>query len=144
VVQPDFSVVFMAPSPGAEVVLSQFAERTGREVGAVFRITEEGVMRAASAGIGPKSILSELEALSQRKVPENVVRQIEQWCGRCRRIGRKSVILIRCPDAETALRVKSAGKGKLERLNDTDLALADRKALKTITRKLREKGITFE
>lgn len=144
VVQPDFSVVFMAPSPGAEVVLSQFAERTGREVGAVFRITEEGVMRAASAGIGPKRILSELKTLSQREVPENVRRQVEQWCGRCRKIARKSVILIRCPDAETALRVKSVGKGKLERLNDTDLALADRKALKTITRRLREKGITFE
>jgi hypothetical protein len=144
VVQPDFSVVFMAPSPGAEVVLSQFAERTGREVGVVFRITQEGVMRAASAGIGPKSILFELEKLSQREVPENVRRQIEEWCGRCRKICKDSVILIRCPDAETALRVKSAGRGKLERLNETDLALADRKALKTITRRLRKKGITFE
>ena len=67
-----------------------------------------------------------------------------EWYGRCRKICRDSVVLIRCPDAETALRVKSAGRGKLERLNETDLALADRKALKTITRRLRKKGITFE
>ncbi|NOQ22065.1 MAG: hypothetical protein GQ565_05370 [Candidatus Aegiribacteria sp.] len=144
VIQPDFSVVFMSPSPGAEAVIAPLAERTGRGAGEIFRINAEKVIKAAVSGITSERILSDLENLSDRKLPENVRHQIEEWCGRCRRIQKKSVVLIRCPDAETALRVKSAGKSKVEQLTDTILAVSDRRNMKTLTRILREEGITFE
>ncbi len=144
VIQPDFSVVFMSPSPGAEAVIAPLAERTGRGMGEIFRINGEKVIKAAASGITSERILSDLENLSDRKLPENVSHQIEEWCGRCRRIRKESVVLIRCPDSETALRVKSVGKSKVEQLTDTLLAVSDRRNMKTLTRTLREKGITFE
>lgn len=144
VVQPDFTVVFLSPCPGAESVIAPLAERIGRGVGELFRINGEKVMKVASSGISAESMISDLESLSGSELPKNVNRQIRDWCGQCRRVRKKSVILIRCPDRETALRVKSAGKSKVEQLNDTVLAISDRKAMRQLARDLQEKGITFE
>jgi hypothetical protein len=39
VIQPNFEVVFLQPNLGAEVELSPFAERVGKQVGLLFRLT---------------------------------------------------------------------------------------------------------
>ncbi|MBD3278474.1 MAG: hypothetical protein GF388_09255 [Candidatus Aegiribacteria sp.] len=144
VIQPDFSVVFMAPSPAAESLIAPLSERIGRGVGELFRITAENVLKVASSGITADKIIADLEEISVSSLPENVRRQIQDWCGQCRKVISESAILIRCPDAETALRVKAQGMKSVEQLSDTVLTVPDHRALRKLRTKLREKGITFD
>ena len=79
VVQPNFEVVFLAPSPGAEASLGRFCERVGREVGVLFRITRQSVARAASAGLRPEQVLETLARTSRSPIPTNVAHEIPGW-----------------------------------------------------------------
>lgn len=49
IVQPNFEVVFLVPSPAAEAELGRFCERVGREVGVLFRVTKQSIRRAAAS-----------------------------------------------------------------------------------------------
>lgn len=79
VVQPNFEVVFLSPSPGAEASLGRFCERIGREVGVLFRITRQSVERAAAAGLRPEQVLETLSRASRSPIPANVAHEIPGW-----------------------------------------------------------------
>jgi hypothetical protein len=124
-VQPDFEVLFLAPSAMLEARIGRFAERRGKGVGVLFRITKESILGAARAGLGAEEVLATLNEASAGPLPKNVVHEIRAWFARCRRFELESVQLLRCPDAETAQRVFALGTKYLERLSDTLLALHD-------------------
>jgi hypothetical protein len=79
VVQPNFEVVFLSPSPGAEAVLARFCERVGREVGVLFRITRSSLRRAVTAGMGPDQVLDVLARGSRSPLPSNVAHEVRGW-----------------------------------------------------------------
>jgi hypothetical protein len=81
IVQPNYEVVFLSPSPGAEAELGRFCERVGREVGVLFRITRQSVQRAAAAGLDAERVLATLKAGSKSPVPPNVMHEIRGWMG---------------------------------------------------------------
>jgi hypothetical protein len=81
IVQPNFEVVFLSPSPGFEAALGRFCERIGREVGVLFRITRQSLGRAAAAGIEADQILEELARGSRSPVPPNVEHEKRAWMG---------------------------------------------------------------
>jgi hypothetical protein len=141
VVQPNFDVVFTAPSPREEAAIARFAERTGHSVGTLFRITRQSVFAAAGAGVRVEDALETLEAAASRPVPANVRREVEGWFHICRRIALEPAVLLRCPDAETASRVLGAAGRAARRVSDTVLELADDKARTRIIRKLQAEGI---
>jgi len=58
-------------------------------------------------------------------VPGNVARKIQGWFAQCRKVCFESVLLIRCPDRETALRILGCPKGSAVALNDTVLEYKD-------------------
>jgi hypothetical protein len=141
VVQPNFEVVFLAPSAAAEAALVRFAERTGRGLGTLFRITRESVYAAASAGVVADDAIETLSRLSVRDLPENVVHEIRDWFSQCRKLAVERAWVIRCPDSETAERVVAQGGRRLRRLSDTVVELLDPTAQHGVIQKLKKRGL---
>lgn len=79
VVQPNFEVVFLSPSPGAEAELGRFCERIGREVGVLFRITRQSLQKAGAAGLEAGQVLAALAHGSRSPLPSNVEHEIRGW-----------------------------------------------------------------
>jgi hypothetical protein len=79
VVQPTFEVAFLSASPEAEAMIARFAQRAGREVGVLFRITKERVIRGAESGLDTETILGSLRRFSRNPVPANVEHEIRAW-----------------------------------------------------------------
>ena len=140
-VQPNFDVVFLAPSPATEVVISRFAERRGRRVGVLFQITKQSTLIAASAGLAAEQVIESLRQVCANELPANVEREIRGWFALCRRIEMRPAIVIRCPDEDTAARVRSVGKGKVRSISETVLELSEPKQKTQFVRKLRGMGI---
>lgn len=142
VVQPDFEIVFLAAAPRVEAELGRFAERTGAGVGALFRITRASVLRAAEQGLTADAVVGTLERVSRSGVPANVARQVRDWIGATRRVSVHPAVLVECPDAETAGRVRALGGPQVAEVTPTVLRLdATGKARAAFIKKLRDKGI---
>ncbi len=140
-IQPNFEIVFMAPSPLAEAEIGRFARRSGNDVGLLFKLTKSSVMAALGSGLSAPQILRTLAGFSCKEIPSNVQKEIQAWAGQCRRITLDQVLLIRCPDAETAGTVKSLAGKKAQLLNETTLELQDPKAKSSLLNKLRKAGV---
>jgi len=142
VVQPNFEVVFMSPSPRAEAEIGRFSERTGAGVGAVFRITQGSVFAAAGAGLTADGVIETLRGFAAKAVPANVEREVRGWFDRCRRVSISPATLIRCPDSETAARVvAAAGNRRIVPVSDTVLELRDTARKADLLRRLRAQGL---
>ena len=98
--QPNFEVTFLGEAPGIEAEIGRFAERHGRQMGALFQITKKSIFAAAAVGMTAESVLEILERVCTREVPGNVRREIQGWFAQCRKVSFESVILIRCADRE--------------------------------------------
>jgi hypothetical protein len=141
VVQPNFDVVFLGPSPLAEADLARIAERRGRGTGAMFQITKKSILAAAGVGMTAEQTLDVLQGISSKPLPANVTREIQGWFDQCRQITVRPAVLIECPDADTAARVVSAGGQRASLLTDTVVELADKAARTELVRKLHGMGI---
>ena len=144
IVQPNFDVVFLAPSPLAEASLARFAERKSRGVGSLFRITKKSIFAASGSGATADQAIETLSRLSAKPVPANVVREIAGWFDQCRRVRLQPAILIHCPDADTAARVAATGGKKAALLTETVVELTDVRAKTELLRKLQSLGIFLE
>ncbi len=142
VVQPDFEIVFLAPAARAEAELARLAERTGSGVGALFRLTRASVLRAAEQGVTAAQLLKTLEGVSRSGVPDNVARQVRDWMKAVRTIRMAPAVLVDCPDAETAGRVRALAGAHVTTVTPTLLRLdTDAKTRAALVKRLREKGI---
>lgn len=141
IVQPNFEVVFLGPSPMAEAEISRFAERKGKQMGVMFTITKKSVINGAAAGLSAKTMVETLQRVCGKEVPANVSREIEGWAATCRRVDMGPATLIRCPDAETAMRIQAAAPDAINPLSDTVLELNGRIKPLDMARKLRAMGI---
>jgi hypothetical protein len=141
VVQPNFEIAFLSPAPLAEATLARFAERLGAGLGSLFRLTKSAIFAAADAGMTCDRLLDTLRELSTKELPQNVVREIEDWFGQCRKVKVQTTALIRCPDADTAVRVMAAGGKQTELLTDTIVAVPNAKAKTDVLKKLKKAGI---
>ena len=144
VVQPNFDIVFLKPSPLAEATIARFAERRSSGVGAQFKITKASVLNAAGSGQSQQQIFETLRRFCAKGIPRNVEREIAGWFASCRRIGIKSAIVIHCPDPQTAARIVAASGRKASLLNDTVIELKDAKFKPNLLKKLRAEGIFEE
>jgi hypothetical protein len=106
VIQPNFEIVFLQPNLNAEVEISPFAERAGRNVGTLFRLTRRKAIFAAAQGTTAEAMLATLQKHSSKPVPANVTEEIRSWFAACRSLTVRRSILIEAGDRETALRVR--------------------------------------
>lgn len=143
IVQPNFEIVFLAAAPKLEAQLARFAERVGAGPGVMFRITKPSVLAAAEAGAEAAQVVDALRDASTRELPGNVERQIGDWFAGVRRISMRPTILLRCPDAETAARVRAAGRADVRPVTDTvlEMRVSTTKARTALVRQLRKAGI---
>ena len=141
-VQPNFEIVFLAPSLDAQLHARGIAEPTtalqGPEsIGTLFVLSRESVQRAVSAGQDAEQVVTSLREMSKHPLPENVERQVVAWAAEVRWIEVRPAVVVECGDAETAARVlAAAGKGgrelsatTVELLAGTRLTAAQRKKL---------------
>ena len=117
-VQPNFDVVFLAPAPRAEAEFSRFAERKGRHMGTLFRITKRSILAAAAAGLTLEQTFETLRQCCSEELPPNVRREISGWFAQCRRVSLRPAVLIHCPDAETAARIQAVAGSKVTLITD--------------------------
>lgn len=146
VVQPDFSVILIGPPTSAAADLAPFCERAtaGTSGGAmILKLTRESVIRAVSNGLEPAQILDRLRNHASHDLPVNVVREVQEWSGRVRRVALKSLYVLRCPDRETGDRVMDALKRRAERLNASTIAVEGKLTAADRTR-LRVHGILVD
>ena len=145
VVQPNFEIVFLSPSPHSAAQLAPVAQRRGTgEIGTIFEITRSSILDAAASGMEEHEIVRLLENASTHDLPTNVRRQIETWCAQLRRVRQRYLTIIECPDRQTARRVLEVLGRTARPLTDTLVEL-EREALTQSQRnKLAEAGISME
>ena len=143
IVQPNFDVVFLGPAPQAQAVVGAFAERTGPPggVGTLFKITKKSVVRAAANGRDAQQITQDLQGITDKPVPDNVLREITHWAGAVRHVSTRFATLIEAPDADTARRVKGALGKKAELAGETTLVLTTKTLSSAMRERLKKDGL---
>ena len=146
VVQPNFEIVFLSPSPLAEATLARYAERLKKArghqgVGALFKITKDSILAAAATGLTSEQALTTLAGISSKDVPANVQREIRGWFDQCRTITLRRAVLIYCPDEDTAARVVSAGGRKASPITNTIVELQNADFKPALIKKLKTMGV---
>ena len=140
-VQPNFEIVFLHPNLNAEIDLVPFAERCGKNVGTLFRLTRRQSIRAAAQGHSVEAVLTALAKHSAKPVPANVTEELRAWFGACRKLGMHRVVIIEAPDHETALRVRRLlGEGAVVR-DDTAVEWRGAQIDPDLLKRLSEQGL---
>jgi hypothetical protein len=127
VVQPDFSVLVIGlnAAPAAELAAFATRDRSSNTPGAVtLRLTREDAMRGLHAGLTADEMIARLRRHAATGVPANVETQLRTWTGQGRVVTAGPLLVLRCPDEETAGRVMSAIGKKAERLGPTCVGFA--------------------
>jgi hypothetical protein len=144
VIQPNFDIVFLHPNLNAEVELSPLAERAGRHVGTLFRLTRRKAILAAAQGTTAEAMLATLAKHSSKPVPANVTEEIRSWFAVCRPLVTRRSVLIEAGDRETALRVQRLLGPRCVVLKDTLLEWRGTGLDPKLRRKLIEQGLFLD
>ena len=146
-VQPNFEIVFLAPSLDAQFRARSYAEPTAAleradSVGTLFVLRRESVQRAVMAGQDADRIVASLRELSKHPLADNVVRQVTAWAEEVRWIDLRPTVVVDCGDAETAARVLTVfGKGSRQISATTVELLSGNKLTPAMRKKLTAGGI---
>lgn len=147
VVQPDFSVIVIGLNPAPAAELAPFCERTaqgGGQGAMVLKITRESVVKAVNQGLKPAEIAARLQRHASNEVPANVLREVRDWSNWVRQVTSSTLTVLRCPDRDTAERVMAALRRQAERVNDTLVAIDQKKLTAAERNKLRSHGIIIQ
>ena len=145
IVQPNFEIVFLSPSPHSAALLAPVARRLSSEqVGTLFEITRSSVLDAAASGMEAQEILRLLEDASTHDLPTNVRQQIKTWCAQLRRVRQRYLTVIECPDRQTARRVLEVLGRTAQPLTKTMIELKRETLTQNQRNKLAEAGLTLE
>ena len=147
IVQPNFEIVFLSPSPIDQVRARTFAAPTAAvagpaSVGTLFVINRASVQRAVVAGQDAEQVVAAAGDLSKQPLPANVTRQIRDWAAEVRWIDVRPAVVVDCGDAETAVRVLSAVGKRGRLLSESVVELVDGADLTpAVRRKLVSRGV---
>ena len=145
IVQPNFEIMFLGPSPAAEAELGRFAERRGRGVGVLFQITRKSIYGAAALGMNADGVIETLDRLTAKSMPENVRREVRGWFAQTRRVRFEPTVLIHCQDEQVAARVIGLAKGAAKAITPTILQYRDHQRQQSaLMKKLREQGVLVD
>lgn len=140
-VTPAFDVYFGRAEPESLAELSLYAELTRHDHGVVGRLVARSVQGATALGIAVTEIVASLERMVGSPIPANVRIALDDWGRAAQPVVVREGVVLRCPDAATAATLERLGKGAAERLSETILLLADRRALTTLRKKAGEAGV---
>ena len=143
-VQSNFEVIFTNSAPSVESIIGEYAKRIGHGVGTLFRITRESIHAALERSNNNDNILERLNQHISKPLPQNVSTQIKDWIRSYRRVAIKRLIIIRCPDKETALNIQALFPRLVQPITETLLEITNQKSLTDIKKKLKKNGIGIE
>lgn len=141
IVQPNFDIVFPSAAPGIESQLVAFADRRGDQERTILRITRSSVSRAANAGLDADAMITALTEASLNPIPRNVEREIRGWAAATLALAVEEVTIVRCGDADAALRLVAEAGGGARLIGTTVVELPSGKKLTELVRKLRAQGV---
>ena len=141
IVQPDFDIIFIAPSPAVESKLSPFCDRVGSGIGVVFRISKRSIMNGASIGLTEEDVINTLEENSLQALSDNVRQEIVSWFGQCCIFEGAEVYIMKCPDNTTMLRILEIGGSEVTSISDTFIQLNNISRKVPFLKKLSANGI---
>jgi len=96
--QPNFEVLVFHPESGSLWRLLKFADLTRHDMVSAYTITKESVVRAVENGTSVSEILKFLAEQSQREVPQNVARSIEDWGRSIKRVRLTDATILEVDD----------------------------------------------
>ncbi len=140
-IQPDFEIIFLSPSPGAERRIGRFAERIGYHIGAMFKITKASIFQAAGAGVTCETVLNTLDRIAIGPIPANVKGEIIGWFEQFKCVRIESGNQIRCDDRTTTRLILTALGDHFKPVSDCILRIRNTAPKKTITQKLMGIGV---
>ena len=108
------------------------------------KITRATVVKAVSQGLKPAEIVARLQRHASNEVPANVQREVREWSQWVRQVISSTLTVLRCPDRDTADRVMGALKRQAERINDTLVAIDQKRLTAAERNKLRSHGIIIQ
>jgi hypothetical protein len=94
VVQPDFEVLLLQPSPRRVWALSAFTELIALDRASSYRISQHGIERGLMAGLTIGQMTGFLEQQSEEPLPQNVAFEIEQWARAFRRVRTREAVVL--------------------------------------------------
>ena len=144
-VLPDYTIV--VPDGAGRVIHELFFEKLFSKVSAteqsvIYRLDFETIVRALNSGASINSLRKYLSA-SDKPLPENVARALDDWEKQVSRIKLRQVTILECDDAallEEVIRYKGMGVLVKEKINAA--VVADANATKEI-KKIIEKNKRF-
>src|ERR1700728_2328843 len=107
----------------------------------VLKITRDSVVKAVSHGLKPAEIVARLKRHASNEVPANVLREVQDWSNWVRQDTTSTLTVLRCADRDTADRVMGALRRQAERVNESLVAIDQKKLTTTERNKLRGQGI---
>jgi hypothetical protein len=123
VLQPNFELVFMEPSPEALASLAPYCRRVSEgQLGTLLRLDRMAILNAVRLGADTEAILADLQRYTDG-VPDNVAAEVRSWCDSTMRVWTSRLTVIDCSDKHNAMRVLAAASNYLAPLTDTVLKL---------------------
>lgn len=141
IIQPNFEVTFLGSAPQAEAIVGRVAQRVGKGVGTIFRITKASVLTAAAAGMKGEQALEDLRAISSKPLPDNVAREINGWFQSIHHVRLKQTWVIETDDEQTDNRILAIAGKKARLLAPTIIEISSQKNHSELKRKLKAIGI---
>ncbi len=96
--QPNFEVLVFHPESGPLWRLLKFTDLARHDMVSVYTITRESVTRALEGDMSVADILKFLAEESQREVPQNVARSIEDWGRSIKRVRLSDATILEVDD----------------------------------------------
>lgn len=144
VLQPNFELVFVAPSPTALAALAPYCERLAAgHVGTLFRLDRDAVFSALRHGTTAETIFDTLQRYTD-SIPDNVAAELRTWCNAVVRVRTSRLEVIQCSGPTEAARILAAAAKHLTPLTDTILMFRPDTKPAALTKALAKHGIFLD
>lgn len=141
IVQPDFNIIFLSPSPSIESKINPFAEKIGSGIGVLFKITRQSIMEAAAIEMDANTVLDILSTHALQPVSENVCIEIKNWFKQCYYFEGRETYLVKCQDKQTMMRIVEVAGKQVTPVSNTVLELNDPSKKLTFLKRMKDNGI---
>ena len=103
-----------------------------------------GCVETGQGDGGEVCLLAALAKHAPKPVPANVAEELRAWCGACRRLTSRQVVLIDTPDRETAVRVRRLLGEQATLAGDTGVEWRGTQIRPDLRKKLADQGLFLE
>ncbi|GLV58381.1 hypothetical protein KDH_52140 [Dictyobacter sp. S3.2.2.5] len=105
IVQPNYELLLLQPDLPTLYSLLPFTQVKQIQMVSTLLLTQSSVLRALQHGFNAEKILTTLQELSQKELPQNVVYSLQDWVRQHKQATISQAMLLELSDEETATRL---------------------------------------